>query len=127
VRQSVLAGLRILIVEDTDVVAELLAELLAIDGADVIGPVASLDGAMRLVAEGEPIDGALLDINLAGEHSWPVAEALRRRGVPFVFLSGSSDAEELPPALRSARRLVKPVQHGPLIRAVEEAFRPANV
>ena len=59
------------------------------------------------LAESAPIDLAILDINLAGEVSFPAALVLRRRGIPFVFSSGYGD-EDLPEAWRDQKILQKP-------------------
>jgi hypothetical protein len=80
------AGRRVLLVED-----EFLAGLTTIGvlegfGCEVVGPVARLAMALRL-AKFETLDAAVLDINVAGELIWPVAEELHHRGVPFRILS----------------------------------------
>lgn len=79
-------GLYILVVEDEMLVAIMLEGMLhdlghrvlkAARVAKAIGPATS-----------EAIDFAILDVNLAGETSYPVADVLRLRGIPFVFTSG---------------------------------------
>lgn len=61
---------------------------------------------------------ALLDINLAGEESYPVAAVLRRRGIPFVFSSGYGSAG-LPTDWRDEKMLQKPYDGKQLIAALE--------
>lgn len=78
---------RILVVEDEMIVAMMLEELLVELGYVVIGPAFSVEEAMQLACENDP-DLALLDVNLDGAPSFPVADFLRGRGVPFVFASG---------------------------------------
>jgi len=56
-------------------------------GHQVVGPAMRLDNAMA-AARSEQIDFAILDINLAGEQSFPVADLLAERGIPFMFASG---------------------------------------
>lgn len=87
VNASMAAGRRILIVEDDYHVATSLALNFEVDGAAVVGPVASVKAALAII-EVEHIDGAVLDVNLNGEMVYPVADALRQKGLPFVFVSG---------------------------------------
>ena len=87
-------------------VAMLLEDMLQDLGYEVVGPAARLAAALAL-AEGEALDGAILDVNLAGEPSYPVAEALGRRGVPFLFLTGYGSAG-VEPAFRDRPVLQKP-------------------
>lgn len=86
--KTMLTGRRILLVEDEFFIAEDMACQLEAGGAEVIGPVASVDAAIELIEQTERIDGAVVDVNLQGVMSWPVADALLRRGVPFVFATG---------------------------------------
>ena len=76
-----------MIVEDEVLVAMNLEDLLLEMGHLVIGPAVRIDEAL-LLAEETDLDFAILDVNLAGEPSFPVADILRRRGVPFVFATG---------------------------------------
>ncbi|TGX50345.1 response regulator [Sphingomonas gei] len=81
------AGLRVLVVEDEPVVAMCLEDILESLGCETVGPAGRLAEGLAL-AEREDIGAAILDINLAGERSTPIAEALLRRGVPIAFASG---------------------------------------
>jgi CheY-like chemotaxis protein len=78
---------RILVVEDEVLVGMYLEDLLTGMGHHVVGPAARLSEAMKLARE-ENIDFAVLDMNLAGVQSYPVADILRQRGIPFVFATG---------------------------------------
>jgi DNA-binding NarL/FixJ family response regulator len=80
-------GLRVLVVEDEPVVAMCLEDILETLGCETVGPAGRLTEGLAL-AEQEALGAAILDINLAGERSIPIAETLRRRGVPFAFASG---------------------------------------
>ncbi|MDB5365418.1 MAG: response regulator receiver protein [Rhodospirillales bacterium] len=91
---SALTGARILLVEDEALVAMMLEDMLTDLGCVVVGPAARVDDAMLLV-EGEAIDAAVLDVNLANETVFPVARALAARGVPFVFGTGYARPEML--------------------------------
>src|SRR5215469_12275293 len=97
---SELRGLRILIVEDNFLVADTICEVLADRGCEVVGPVPSLERGWKLAQE-EALDGAVLDVNLAGEASFPLADALAKRGIPFLFLTGYDDKSAVPEAFRA--------------------------
>ena len=79
--------LRILIVEDEMLVAMNVEDMLLDLGHEVAGIASRLAPALALAAEAE-IDAAILDVNLAGEASFPVAELLDERGIPFLFATG---------------------------------------
>lgn len=120
--QAYLDGLRILVVEDNFMLAEVTKGLLEDIGCHVVGPVGRLDEGL-VCARAEALDGAILDINLHGELSFGIAEILSDRGVPFLFMTGYQDRSMVPPALRSAPRLDKPVPDERLIEAILETFR----
>ena len=82
-----LAGKRILIVEDEPILAMALEDMLADLGCEVVGPVSRLQPALLLAGEAA-VDAAILDINLHGEHSHPVADLLRARAIPILFATG---------------------------------------
>ena len=82
-----LSGRRILVVEDEMFVAMLVEDLLADLGCEVVGPASSVAQVLQLL-NGAALDGALLDVNLGQEKVYPVAEALRRTHVPYVFVTG---------------------------------------
>jgi CheY-like chemotaxis protein len=90
-RVSLLDGKRVLIVEDEPIVAMVAEDILLDLGAEIVGPAAHLDDALRL-ASVEEVHLAILDVNLNGRMSWPVAEKLRARSVPYVFATGYGDA-----------------------------------
>jgi DNA-binding response OmpR family regulator len=78
---------RVLVVEDEEVIAEIIADMLTEADYAVVGPYFRFANALR-AAETEMFDAAVVDINLAGHPSHPIAEALIRRHLPFVFLTG---------------------------------------
>ena len=78
---------RVLVVEDEALVAMELARILTDAGAHVVGPAGDIADALVLVEAGG-IDRALLDINLGGRLVTPVAAALTRKSIPFVYLTG---------------------------------------
>ncbi|HXS42523.1 MAG TPA: response regulator [Stellaceae bacterium] len=121
--EAPLRGLRVLLVEDEPLVAELIVDVLEMAGCSVVGPVPRLDAAVR-AAETEAIDAALLDLDLAGKRSYPVAAALAARKVPFLFLTGYGQGA-LAPEYAACRTVAKPFKPQHLIdllaRTVEKA------
>lgn len=85
-----LAGRRILLVEDEILIAMLLEDAFTDVGCTIVGPFGRLADALR-AAQSDGIDGAVLDVNVAGEKVFPVAELLAGRRVPFLLLSGYGD------------------------------------
>lgn len=84
---QLLAGKRILLVEDEFIVATMAEDMLSELGATVVGPATSLARGVAL-AESEEFDAAVLDINIQGTTVDPVADILSRRGIPFIFATG---------------------------------------
>ena len=87
IQTASLTGKRILVVEDEALIAMLAEELLAELGCVVHAVAATIPKALALVEAGG-FDLALLDVNVARERVFPVAEALAARGIPFAFASG---------------------------------------
>ncbi|WAJ27008.1 response regulator [Antarcticirhabdus aurantiaca] len=112
-----LKGLRILIAEDEFLVADEMALDFKFFGAEVVGPVPSLSEAFELLGDDKPLDGAVLDINLRGEMVFPLAEALRTRGVPFVFSTGY-ERWSIPTTYQSVPLCEKPVDSAKLAKAL---------
>jgi two-component SAPR family response regulator len=79
--------LKLLILEDEILVAMHLEEMLSEMGYSVIGSASRINDAMDFARDGD-IDFAVLDVNIAGTPSFPVANILRKRGIPFVFATG---------------------------------------
>jgi len=86
-----LEGLRVLVVEDELLISLLIEDILADRHCAVIGPFDRLAGALQ-AAKAEAFDLAVLDVNVAGEKVYPVAEILAARCIPFLFLSGYGQA-----------------------------------
>ena len=108
---------RILLVEDDFLIATLAKSMLEMIGCTVIGPVPSVEKGLKLAAESE-LDAAVLDIQILGGNSLPIAELLTKRGIPLVFVSGFADVPEMPAHLRACLRLEKPVNDEQLTNAV---------
>jgi DNA-binding response OmpR family regulator len=102
-------GRKILIVEDEMIVAMELGMILEDEGYQVLGPVGSVGDALAIVGR-VSLDGCILDLNLRGENSAPVAQALKDHGVPFIlstaYRSGTLDQH---PAFEAVINVGKPV------------------
>lgn len=118
---SVLSGLRLLLVEDESHVAMLVEDMLADMGCQVVASAARVSEALRLI-EGTDIDAAVLDVNVAGEKVFPVAERLRERGIPFVFATGYG-ADGLREDLRTHPVIAKPFPQSQLQKALIKAIK----
>ncbi|WP_375464422.1 response regulator [uncultured Methylobacterium sp.] len=88
---DVLQGKRVLVVEDEAAISMLLEDMLLDFGCTVVGPAARLSTALEM-AEGESFEVAILDVNVAGEPIYPVAEAIVKRDLPLVFSTGYGGA-----------------------------------
>jgi two-component sensor histidine kinase len=114
-----LRGQRVLVVEDEALVAMELAQILSAAGAQVVGPVGDVESALALIEAGG-VDRALLDINLAGRPVTPVASALSRRSIPFIYLTGYQE-----PDVEGGLVLRKPASPATLLGALAGQGVPA--
>ena len=105
--QAPLEGLRILVAEDNVFAAMEVEQALKDCGCEPVGPVATVDKALRLACD-EQLDGAVLDVNLREQPVFPVAEELHRRGVRMIFTTGYETGYTFPESLASCARLRKP-------------------
>ena len=105
---AALPGRRVLVVEDDYMIATEIRGELEQAGATVIGPVPSVRKALRLI-ENETIDAAVLDVNLGEEVSFPIAEALEAKAVPFVFCTGYNSGD-IPEEWQHATIVLKPLK-----------------
>lgn len=115
---NALAGKRILVVEDEYFIASDLKRALTAQGAHVVGPAGTLAQGLALVREAA-IDAAVLDVNLDGANSYPIADELAGRGTPYLFLTGYDDWA-LPEAYRAVLHIAKP---HPVERVLETVER----
>lgn len=99
-------GRRVLVIEDEMTIVLVIEETLRDLGIEVIGPASRLDAALQLAREAV-IDAAILDINIRGGNSYPVADILAEREIPFVVCSGYGDWA-LDERHRDRPRLTKP-------------------
>ena len=111
---------RVLIVEDEPLLALDLQDMLAELGYLVIGTATRIERALTL-AEGSEFELAILDINLAGSNSFPVADILRKRQKPFIFTTGYG-ADGLVDGYRGTLLLTKPFGLKELERVVFKAL-----
>jgi DNA-binding response OmpR family regulator len=111
-----LDGRRILIVEDEYLIAMQVKRWLLAAGAEVVGPVPSVQRALDLI-EADSIDAAVLDVNLGnGDTVYPVADKLGALGVPYLFVTGDVKISGVD-AYRQQPRLDKPFVETELLRA----------
>jgi len=111
-----LKGLRVLLVEDEMIVAMHIEDVLRDAGCEIVGRAGTLQSALALVRD-EPLDIALLDVNLDGDPTYPIAEELDARGIPFVLATGYGQSM-LPEQWRNRPCLRKPFTDGQLEDAV---------
>jgi CRP-like cAMP-binding protein len=112
---------RILIVEDSYLMADAIGDVVRDCGYEVAGATASIAGGLQAV-EQERLDGAVLDIDLAGRRSFPICSALQARGIPFLFLSSYSPGTIVPSEFRAAPHIGKPIDPRQLESALHELF-----
>ena len=108
-----LAGKRVLLIEDEYYIADEVRRILVDLGAEVVGPVGSVDSAKAALDEGK-FDCALLDLNLHGESAVPIAERLAAEGWSFAISTGYGSAT-VPDALVNVPRIEKPFDPPALI------------
>ena len=119
---SPLHGLRMLIVEDETMVAMMVEELLESFGCEVVAVAASVKQALAVVAaDTGAIDGAILDVNIAGEKVFPVADALTAKSIPFVFATGYG-ASGLDPGFEERPVIAKPFRVAKLTEVLTSAL-----
>jgi two-component SAPR family response regulator len=116
-RDGLLQGRRILVVEDEFLVAQSLMDILEAEEATVVGPLGWLDEALVFLGRDSALDGAVLDVNLHGQASYPIADALIERGIRFVFTTGY-DVGALNESYRAYPRCEKPLHEQALIAAL---------
>jgi chemotaxis family two-component system sensor kinase Cph1 len=102
-----LDGVKVLVLEDSYLIAELIEDMLLQAGAIVVGTTKTVALALHVLAT-QAVDLACLDINLEDENSFPVADELASRGIPFVFVTAST--AEILPQRHSNRTFVPKMQ-----------------
>lgn len=113
-----LAGKAILLAEDDYLLASTIEAAVRSAGGIVQGPFASVGDALHALATGAGApDGATLNIRLADGDSYPVADELVRRAIPFVFASGNG-AASLPGRFAKAPMVPKPYSAVQVVQAL---------
>jgi CheY-like chemotaxis protein len=114
------AALRVLLVEDEALIALLLEDMLLSFECELAGASANLDEALSAAQTGD-FDLALVDLSLAGKLTYPVADILKARRIPFVFVTGHG-AAGLEPAYADALVLEKPFHRAELRAIIARAL-----
>jgi DNA-binding response OmpR family regulator len=113
-----LDGRTILIVEDDYLIGKTLAELLANEGATVVGPLGWVDEAVAVAKDTRKVfDTAILDVNLHGVLSYPVADALLARDVRVIFATGYGPGPQ-GQSYRGCAHCTKPFDRSTLLSAL---------
>jgi len=114
-----LEDLQVFVAEDEAIIAMLIEDTLLDIGCKNVQVAPSIEKALDLI-EQEPPDFAILDLNLNGRRSYPIADVLSKKGCPFVFLSGYG-ARGLDGDYKHAMVLQKPFQQIDLENALKQA------
>ena len=101
-------------------VSMLVEDMLLDLGCEIVGPAARIPAALDLASNAD-IDAAVLDVNVAGQAIWPVADALSARGVPIVFTTGYGESG-LQGAYVNHDVVQKPFQIDDLVRALSASL-----
>jgi len=118
-----LAGRRVFIVEDESLVAMMMEAMIEELGATVVGSKGRIAEALDFIAaRHNEIDVAVLDLNLGGARSYPVASAVNKHGIPIVFSTGYQDGD-ISDEWRDYPMINKPFQLSELQLAIAQALR----
>jgi CheY-like chemotaxis protein len=112
---------RILVVEDEAMVSMLLEDMVLDCGGEIVGPVARFNDALELAHQAE-FGVAVLDLNLNGTLSYPIAEVIREHGIPVIFATGYG-ADGLLDRFSDCPTLQKPFSQQDFAEAVAAACR----
>lgn len=122
--EDLLKGVRVLVVEDEAAISMLLEDMLLDFGCEIVGPAARLATALEM-AQSETFVVAILDVNVAGEPIYPVAEAIVQRDLPLVFSTGYGGAGIREP-FRDRPVVQKPFSQADLKRTLISAISAAR-
>jgi DNA-binding NtrC family response regulator len=111
---------KILVLEDDVLLAMDMEDHLLDSGYEVIGPFANVSEALGAIEE-TSVDGAVVDLNLNGEMSFPVIEALKVRGLPVIVCSGYAELPEFKNRLSNVPLLSKPCDPKKLVALLSES------
>jgi CheY-like chemotaxis protein len=119
---DLLSGRRVLVVEDEMLILLNAEDMLADLGCRSVSAAATVDQALSLI-DAQAFDAAMVDVNLDGRKSYPVADALAARGIPFVFSTGYS-GQSLDAGYRDRPVLQKPFRVAELVEILTRLLRP---
>lgn len=119
-----LDGLRILIVDDEFLIAMNYESMIEDSGGQPVGPAGDVAGALAIIQDGQ-LDGVLLDANLNGVSSEPIALALEAAGIPFLVITGYGRLDLDGVTLSAAPRLTKPIINKEFHAALVQVFGDA--
>ncbi len=119
---GILAGARVLIVEDFFIIALFLETMLAGAGATVAGPCRTVEDALATL-DGDNPTAAILDIRLGHETVAPVAQQLSERGIPFMFYTGQIDTDPICKAWPDHKIVSKPANQRTILATVANLLK----
>lgn len=122
---GIVPGLKVFVVEDEAIIAMMLEDMLMDMGCTVLGPSGGIEQAISLIESGDHPDVAILDVNVAGQTIYPVAELLAARDVPLIFATGYGSVG-LAEAWRSRITVQKPYAQHDIERALRAALATAG-
>jgi len=111
-------SLRVLIIEDEAMIALLIEDMVGDLGGQVVGPATKFEQAMYLALQAD-FDLAVLDVNIDGLAVYPIADVLRDRGIPFIFMTGY-DSSVIPQRYQHNCVLLKPFTNQTFSNALRE-------
>ncbi|HEY3777535.1 MAG TPA: response regulator [Rhizomicrobium sp.] len=120
--KNILAGKSVLVVEDESLVGLFIQDMLVDIGCEAAGLAAHYEDALEK-AQSLAFDVAILDVNLAGRQTFPIAQLISRRGLPFVFATGYG-ATGIPSAFENVPVVRKPFEQHDLEAALRAALEP---
>lgn len=118
---NLLSGRRVLVVEDEMLVLMNIEDMLADLGCESVSVAATVSQALALI-DSQAFDAAMVDVNLDGSNSYPVADALAAYGVPFVFSTGYS-GQSMKDGYRDRPVLGKPYRIAELVETLTRLLR----
>jgi CheY-like chemotaxis protein len=121
---KLLAGRRILVVEDQMMLLRMMEGMLADLGCSTVEAAATVGQALALI-DAQEFDAVTLDVNLNGTMSYPVADVLAERGVPFMFVTGYGESG-MPEVYQNRPTLRKPFRYSQAAAAMEGLLPPEN-
>jgi DNA-binding response OmpR family regulator len=122
---AALSPKRVLVVEDSYLLAEVLCTYLTEHDFVPVGPVGMIEAAFEMAREAS-FDAAIVDINLSGTYSFPLCEILADRGIPYLFLTGVDELAVIPPDLREVPLLYKPFKESEMSAALNTMLQRAG-